>query len=83
MSTKTLTITKDAYELLALNKQKNESFSDVIVRTYSPNKALWKLVGLLSDKEADALEKRIQENRKAFAKSMNERQKEIREAFSK
>ena len=82
MSTKTLTITKEAYELLALQKQKNESFSEVIVRTYSPNKALWNLVGLLSDKEADSLEGRIQENRKAFAKSMNERLKENRGALS-
>ncbi len=83
MSTKTLTVTEEAYKLLALQKNSNESFSEVIVRKFSPNVALKKLVGLLSDKEADELEMRIAQNRKLSTQQSLRRIKEIREALSK
>ncbi len=63
MATKTLTITTDAYDYLATAKYGNESFSDVIIRTFkraSPRD----LIGVLSHREAEELRTVIQELRK-------------------
>ncbi len=64
MATKTLTITEDAYERLAAVKEKNESFSEVIVRHF-PKHSLMELVGIFPHEEVVKLRKRIEENRKA------------------
>jgi len=64
MSTKTLTITEDAYERLAKVKEKNESFSEVIIRHF-PKHSLSELIGILTHKEAEELRTHIRERRKA------------------
>ena len=77
MATKTLTITEDAYERLAKHKEKNESFSDVIVKTF-PKHSLLELVGILSHKEADEMRKHIAENRKRSRERMERVAKRLR-----
>ncbi len=51
MATKTLTITEDAYNLLAYQKQEEESFSQEITRLFSQRKkhTLKDLFGLIPD----------------------------------
>lgn len=63
MATKTLTITEDAYERLAKYKEKNESFSEVIVKHF-PKHSLLELAGLLSHKDAEELRAHIKAGRK-------------------
>ena len=63
MTVKTLTITEDAYTRLAAEKENGESFSDVI-RRITGKRSLLDLVGVLSDKEADELERAVRETRK-------------------
>lgn len=58
MATKTLTITEDAYERLAMMKEETESFSEVISRI-TGKVSLLSVAGLLTEKEADELEKKI------------------------
>ena len=62
MATKTLTIMKDAYNILLENKIENESFSDVIRRTFSSKKSgkLIKYFGILSDDEAALMRKDLE-----------------------
>ena len=60
MGTKSITITNEAYEMLATFKEGSESFSDVI-KKLSSKYSLLKLVGTLSNDEAIKLEKNISE----------------------
>ena len=64
MATKTITIMDDAYELLSANKQKDESFSDVI-RRIAAKKDISQFAGSwkMSDKEADKVKDAILELR--------------------
>lgn len=72
MTTKTITIMEDAYELLKAEKQSNESFSEVIRRNIKKRKTIWDFVGILSDKEADELQEFVQKSRKTESKRMKE-----------
>lgn len=63
MATKTLTITEDAYERLATAKEENESFSEAINRI-TGKVSLLSIAGILTEKEADRLEKSIGEIRR-------------------
>lgn len=64
MATKTITITTDAYQILSSRKHEHESFSDVIKKMgTSGNKALLKLVGLLSPEQVGHMQKVIAEGR--------------------
>ncbi len=74
MATKTITITEDAYELLARLKRENESFSDVIKRNFNKGSILefagaWKM----GEKEADALKARIKRMRDFSDREFNKR----------
>lgn len=63
MSTKTISITEEAYSRLASKKEKNESFSNVINRL--TNKvSLLELTGILTEEEANKLERNIKISRK-------------------
>lgn len=57
MATKTLTITQEAYNILFENKLDNESFSDVIKRTFSKkrSKSLNDFFGLITEDEGDEI----------------------------
>ena len=63
MATKTLTITEDAYERLAAFKDETESFSDVIAKI-THKVSLLSIAGILTEKEADGLERSIKIIRK-------------------
>lgn len=64
MSTKTITIMDDAYDLLKKSKMPNESFSDVIRRELSGKKKITDFYGAWSNFDTDALKKNIAENRR-------------------
>ncbi|PIN75681.1 hypothetical protein COV18_02430 [Candidatus Woesearchaeota archaeon CG10_big_fil_rev_8_21_14_0_10_37_12] len=62
MSTKTITLSEDAYQRLVSLKQTKESFSDV-VRRITTKKPLTAFAGLLTETEATKVEKAIQKGR--------------------
>ncbi len=64
MATKTITIMEDAYEKLAREKRKDESFSDVIRRITSNNNDLTKFFGILNENEVKIINDTIYEGRK-------------------
>ncbi|MFH1590937.1 MAG: antitoxin VapB family protein [archaeon] len=64
MTTKTITIMEDAYELLRRAKLPNESFSDTIRREVRPKKNILSFCGALSKEEGTDLKTAIEENRK-------------------
>lgn len=69
MSVKTLTITEEAYERLASMKEKDESFSQVIVR-YFPRHSLLELAGIFTHEEAKELKAYIKSRRTASRKRL-------------
>lgn len=69
MATKTLTITEEAYERLAAVRQKDESFSEIIMEHF-PKHSLLELAGILSNKEAEELKGYIKDRRKASRKRL-------------
>ena len=79
MVTKTITVTKEAYEALASDKQKDESFSEVILRTHKKRgsfEAVSKFVGAwdkISDKGAESLKKDIYKMREQSTKRLLKR----------
>lgn len=74
MATKTITITEEAYNLLKNMKEDRESFTDAVVRV-AKRDSLSKLVGILSNEEAEKMRKHIRDSRKR----MNARVKKIAE----
>lgn len=62
MATKTITITEEAYELLASRKDVKESFSEAIKKHFK-KESLLSLIGVLSSEEANDLRKHIAERR--------------------
>ena len=64
MATKTISITEEAYERLKMRKENNESFTDVINKI-TGRRSLLELAGILSNEDADNLEKHIKERRAA------------------
>ncbi len=72
MSTKTITITTEAYEKLAVLKGSKESFSDVINKITGKN-SLFDLIGILSKEEADELESNVTALRKKMRKDIDRR----------
>ncbi|MBI2564562.1 hypothetical protein HYV79_01050 [Candidatus Woesearchaeota archaeon] len=76
MTTKTLTIVENAYNLLLENKLKSESFSKEIIRVFSKKSSrnIKDLFGILTHKEGDDMLKDLkkirQENIKAIKKRM-------------
>ncbi|MDO8660492.1 MAG: antitoxin VapB family protein [Candidatus Woesearchaeota archaeon] len=76
MSVKTITITEDAYTRLASRKQNGESFSELVCRIM-PKRSLMELAGILNNKEADALEVAIKNNRKNTRARIDRIEKEL------
>ena len=78
MSTKTITVTEDAYEALRALKDARESFSDTILRV-AKRKPLSSFVGILSNKSGGELEKAIMEGRKIRNEAHKKRMKNLME----
>mgnify|MGYP001570880891 CR=1 FL=1 len=80
MTTKTITIMKDAYEILKRHKMDGESFSDVIRREIIKEKKLSNFAGAwshLSNKSIDDMKNDIKKMREKFTKEITERSKNI------
>lgn len=68
----------DVYEILARNKKKDESFSDMLRKEYSKKGSILDLAGAwsdLSDKDAVHMEKAIKKSREYTRKHVMERVK--------
>ncbi len=78
MSTKTISITEEAYERLKARKEHNESFSDVIVKITKKGNIM-DFAGMLTDKEADELEKNIRKSREMSRERMERIRKRLNE----
>ncbi len=76
MSTKTLTITEDAYERLHALKEETESFSEVIRRLTSKVR-LMDFAGILSDEETRKVKERISKTREASMNRMKQVRKQL------
>jgi predicted CopG family antitoxin len=83
MAVKTITVTKEAYEALASDKNKDESFSEVILRTHK-KKGNWEAVGKfigawkhVPDKIVEDMKKDIERMNRRSAKRLLERTKGI------
>ncbi len=76
MATKTLTITEDAYGLLAASKMEDESFSEEIRRLFSEKKRkkLSDFFGILKDDEGE-MQKDLERIRKMNIDLLKERLK--------
>jgi len=79
MATKNISITEDAYELLARHKRLNESFSEVIREHFTKKKHLLDFAGMWSDipeKEWNEFENKVKSVRtdmnSSFKKRINE-----------
>lgn len=84
MAVKTITVTEEAYKALAGDKNKDESFSEVILRTHKRKgkvEDIMKFAGAwsdMSDEEANKLKKHIEDMRKRAGK---QRRKELMRHF--
>jgi predicted CopG family antitoxin len=76
MSTKTVSLSEDAYERLKSLKEDKESFSDV-VRRVTETSNVSKFHGALSEDTADEVEENISENREGNRERHSERVKSI------
>lgn len=63
MASRTINVTEEAYELLKSRKREGESFTDVIKRL-AGYRSLSELEGILTPKQADALERAVREGRR-------------------
>lgn len=74
MAVKTITVTEEAYRALAGDKKKDESFSEVILRTHKKKgswEAVSKFIGAwehVPDKVIEDMKKNIEEMRKTSGK---------------
>ena len=64
MPTRTISITEEAYQRLKMQKEHNESFTDVINRV-TGKKDIMRFAGILSGEDGNKLEKIINERRRA------------------
>ena len=80
MATKTITVTEDAYEALKALKDKNESFSETILRV-AKRKPLSYFYGCLSKESGEKLENAIMEARKKRNAAHAERLQRLTQAL--
>ncbi len=75
MSTKTLSVDEEAYELLKKEKGEDESFSDVI-KKIAKEKSLMDIAGIWED---DELRKKVEDTKEWTKKDCSRRQKDHEE----
>ena len=80
MAVKTITVTEEAYHALARMKEKDDSFSRVILRV-AKRKPLSSFFGVLSKEAGEELEKNVRETRKLHRRLYDKRMKRIVEAL--
>ena len=76
MVTKTITVTKDAYEQLKALKRPEESFSEEIKRITNGKQDIMRFAGILSDlsdKDIEEMKQSIRELRKRSVNRLRER----------
>lgn len=71
MATKTISITEEAYERLKSRKKENESFSEII-KKITNKRSLLEIAGMLSEREANKVEKEIKNIREISNKKVKE-----------
>jgi predicted CopG family antitoxin len=76
MSTKTVSLSEDAYKRLKSLKEDNESFSDV-VRKVTKSSRISKFHGVLSEEKANEIEEKIHEHRERNREKHSDRVEEI------
>jgi len=79
MTTKTITIMEDAYEMLLSNKRTGESFSEQIRRAFSKGRKkhnLMDIFGIISEEDGNAMLKDLEESRNFDLKKEEEMNKE-------
>ncbi len=80
MATKNISITEEAYKRLASQRERNESFSEIINKLTGKVR-LKDFFGILSRESADKLEKGIERVRKEREKFYRERVERIKKTF--
>ena len=76
MATKTLTIMKDAYEILKMHKMEGESFTDVIKREFTKKRNIMDFAGAwshLSKRRFEEIENTIKKARDHTRKSVSKK----------
>ncbi len=71
MATKTISIMDDAYGLLVRNRMGNESFSEVIRRTFGKKKSIMEFAGAwkdIDDREIERMHEHVEGLRKRSTK---------------
>ncbi len=72
MVTKTLTITKDAYEQLKSLKRPDESFSEEIKRITADKRDIMRFAGILTEEEGEEMKKEIKKMRDYSSKRLRQ-----------
>ncbi len=83
MVVKTITITEDAYEALKMQKQADESFSEVIKRITGRKLKIRDIIGILNHtpEEHKKLQERMREIREKMGKDVEERIQRVRARY--
>ncbi|MBS3099003.1 hypothetical protein J4462_02220 [Candidatus Pacearchaeota archaeon] len=78
MATKTISITEEAYKILAsLRNRERESFSEIIMDNLGSKNKLKELHGMLSKEAGESLEKNIIESREIHRRMQKKRTQKI------
>ena len=75
MTTKTITVTEDAYESLKDLKMEGESFSDVLLRIGEKKCTVTSFFGLLKDGDVKEARENLKKWREEFSKDAEKRHK--------
>ena len=78
MVTKNISIMEDVYKLLLMHKMKDESFSDLIRRSFKRRKDIMEFAGSwkdVSDEKIDEIKESINELRRKSTKELLEKDK--------